>query len=212
MPTILLIRHGLNDWVGKKLAGWIPGVRLNAAGWAQAEALAQRLKNSPIKMIYASPLERTLETAAPLAAALGLETIPAESLIEADMGDWMGKSLRMLRRNALWQEVRLHPSQFRFPNGESFVETQARMITLLEELRQAWGDADHVACFSHGDNIRLTLDSFQRLVVDPGSISALVLPQKGGVMVQSMNDTGHLNRNREGATVKGASGTQREPA
>jgi broad specificity phosphatase PhoE len=116
--------------------------------------------------------------------------------------------------------MRLHPSQFRFPNGESFVETQARMITLLEELRQAWGDADHVACFSHGDNIRLTLahylnlplDSFQRLVVDPGSISALVLPQKGGVMVQSMNDTGHLNRNREGATVKGASGTQREPA
>lgn len=200
MPTILLIRHGLNDWVGKKLAGRIPGVRLNKTGWAQAEAVAARLKGQPIKAIYASPLERTLETAAPLAAALGLETIPAESLIEADFGQWMGKSLRMLRKDPLWQEVRHHPSRFRFPGGESFVEAQARMVALLEELRLAWADEDAVACFSHGDNIRLTLahyldmplDSFQRLVIDPASISVLELPQKGSVHVRAVNSSEHL--------------------
>lgn len=200
MPTFLLIRHGLNDWVGKKLAGRMPGVRLNATGWAQAEALAACLKGIQLKAIYASPLERTLETAAPLAAAYGLETIPAESLIEANFGDWMGKSLRLLQRDPRWYEVRYHPAGFRFPNGESFAETQVRMVKLLEELRQAWADEDFIACFSHGDNIRMTLahyldmplDAFQRLSIEPASISVLALPQKGGAMVRSVNDCGHL--------------------
>ncbi len=201
MPTILLIRHGLNDWVGKKLSGRLPGVRLNSAGWEQAEAVAARLKRRSIQVIYSSPMERALETAAPLANALGLEPIPAESLIEVDFGDWQGKSLRMLRRDARWAEVRFRPSGFRFPEGESFTEAQARIVALLEELRQAWKDEDIIACFSHGDIIRLTLthylqmplDAVQRLTIDPASISALALPQKGGVVVQSVNDVGHLS-------------------
>ena len=90
MAIFYLIRHGNNDLLGEKLAGRLPGVHLNQAGREQAERLAQALGDKPIKAVYASPLERTLETAQPIAAVHHLEVHNSPALLEIDFGDWSG--------------------------------------------------------------------------------------------------------------------------
>lgn len=182
MPIILLIRHGENDYVKKhRLAGRMPGVHLNEKGHEQARLLAGKLKDMPIKAVYSSPLERTLETAAPLAQALGLEVIPRPGLIETDFGEWQGESLKKLNRLKIWRIVQNRPSLMRFPGGETFVELQLRYIHELESICSQYETKDIIACVSHADPIRLAvayyiglpLDMFQRLSVLPGSISVL---------------------------------------
>ena len=116
MPTILLIRHGENDYIRKgKLAGRLPGVHLNNKGYQQAKTIAERLKDAPIKAIYSSPLERAVETAEPLAKALSIEIQLRESLLETGYGDWQGQPLKKLRRLKEWKIVQNTPSLFRFP-------------------------------------------------------------------------------------------------
>jgi len=193
MATLLLIRHGENDFVGRRLAGHLPGVHLNAKGRHQAEVIAAMLRQEPIVAIYSSPLDRTMETAEPLARDLFLAITPHPGLAEVDFGDWQGKSISYLKRLKLWQSVQKTPSQVRFPNGETFIESQARIVAALEVINAAHGEKERVACFSHCDTIRLAvahyldmpLDSFQRLTINPASITRLHLQQGSVVLLQS---------------------------
>ena len=184
MPTILLIRHGENEYVKSgKLAGRLPGVHLNETRRTQAEALGESLAKLPLKAVYSSPLERTMETAAPIAAAHKLEVTPRPGLLEVDFGAWQDKTFKQLQRRKLWKTVQSQPARMRFPEGESFVEAQARMVEELETLAALHKPQDVFACVGHSDMIKLTvayylglpLDLFQRLVVSPASISTLHL-------------------------------------
>jgi probable phosphomutase (TIGR03848 family) len=197
MPIFLLIRHGETDFNKKMhLPGRLPNVHLNKKGQQQAQVVADRLKSAPIKAIYSSPMERTLETAEPLAAARNLEVIPIPGLLETDCGEWQGQSVRKLRRQKIWKFVQQNPSLFHFPGGESIAECQHRMVQVLETLRLQHAAQDLVACFSHADPIKqvvayylgLPLDNFQRLSIDTGSITALQISENGTRLIMLNNN------------------------
>ena len=193
MTTILLIRHAENEYVSKgRLAGRLPGIHLNENGKQQADQLAINLSKAPIKAIYSSPLERCLETAQPLADALGLNIIPKDGLLEIDFGEWQDRTLKQLRRRKLWKTVQDNPARMQFPNGETFINAQMRIINELEKISGIYKLQDLVACFSHADLIRLAiahyigtpLDLFQRIAIAPASVSTLFL---GGFGARIMN-------------------------
>ncbi len=194
MTTLLLIRHGENNLVGKRLPGRLPGIHLNERGVKQAEALVPALQKAPIKAIYSSPLERALETAEPLARALGLEVKVIPGLADVDPGEWAGRTLRSVRRLKAWKTVTGQPSAFRFPGGESFAEAQARVVAELDALAAAHPE-DVIACFSHADVVRLAtahylnmpLDSFQRLGADTTSITVVHIGKDGRIAVPRIN-------------------------
>ena len=198
MTLIYLIRHGENEYVGKgKIAGWLPGVHLNEKGKAQAKALTNHFEKIPLQAIYSSPLERTVETASPLAEAKGLKIVEREGLGEIRYGSWEGRSLKVLRKRKLWPIIQSTPSLARFPDGESFVEAQDRVVSEIEFLRSRHkGKKGLFACVSHADVIKLILahyiglhiDLFQRLSVLPASISALHIDP--GIHLLTLNDTG----------------------
>lgn len=197
MALLLLIRHGENEYTRTgKLAGWTKGVGLNEAGRQQAEALAERLKDAPIKAIYSSPLERAQETAAPLARALRLKVALRPGLGEVHYGEWTGKSLKRLARTKLWRVVQHLPSAMQFPDGETMRAAQLRLVDELERIAQAHPKA-MVAVFSHSDPIKLAvayylgmpLDLFQRLMIGTASVTALRLGQ-GQPSLVKLNDTG----------------------
>ena len=186
MPTLLLIRHGENDYVKKhRLAGRLPGVHLNDKGRQQAQAVAAKLSTAPLKAIYSSPLERAMQTAEPLAQALNLPIIPRPGLIEADPGEWTGQSWKKLGRTKAWRIVQSTPSLFHFPGGETFLDAQQRICVELQTLAGLHAAQELIACFSHADPIRLAvayfiglpLDMFQRLSVSPGSLTILHLSE-----------------------------------
>ena len=195
MTTLHLIRHGENDFMRQhKLAGWLPGIHLNDRGRAQAEALVPLFEGLRLDALYSSPLERTTETAAPLARAHGLTVQRRAALGETRYGRWEGQSFSRLRRLKLWSQLQTTPSLVTIPDGESFREIQARIVGELERILSQHSGA--VACFSHADPIKLALahylgqplDLFQRLTIEPASISTLLI-QDGRVRVQSINDT-----------------------
>ena len=181
MTTILLIRHGVNDAVGKYLAGRTPGVHLNEEGKAQARALAALLKDFPVKAIYSSPLERTLETAGPVSEAVGIPVQVHEGLIETDYGDFRGKHFEELQKLDLWERLLREPASLRFPNGESLREIQTRAAKAVEEIAAQFEKDDLVLCFTHGDIIRLTtahfiglpLNEYQHIITNPAAITEL---------------------------------------
>jgi len=182
MATLLLIRHGENDLVGRKLAGRTPGVHLNENGRKQAGAVAQALGKAPIKAIYSSPMERAVETAQPLAAALGLEVQLRPELIELDYGRFQGRTFKQLQRAKLWKEVLNNPAGVRFPDGESFIEAQQRVTNELEAIAALHTDEEIVACFTHADVVRLSIahylqmpiNAFQRLAINTTSVTVVV--------------------------------------
>ena len=184
--NLLLIRHATNDWVGKRLAGWTPDVHLNDEGQAQAAALARRLADVPLSAIYSSPLERTMETAQPLAQAQGLTVQVREGLGETRYGDWTGRALKELKDEKLWPVVQVYPGGVRFPGGESMREVQARVVVELDAIRDIHPDQT-VAIVSHSDPIKmatayytgLALDLFQRLTISPASITAFAFARFG---------------------------------
>lgn len=183
MTLLYLIRHGENEFVSKgKLAGWLPGIHLNDKGIAQAEMLVDYFSKRKLDAIYSSPLERTYETAKPISESKGLKVIKTNRLGEIGYGRWEGQSLKVLRRRKLWPIIQTTPSLARFPDGESFVEAQARAVAKIEELRSKHkGKKAAFACVSHADIIKMILahyiglpiDLFQRLTVFPASISTL---------------------------------------
>jgi probable phosphoglycerate mutase len=188
MPIILLVRHGENEFVKKgRLAGRLVGVHLNQNGCEQAKALAGLLADVPIKALYSSPLERALETATPLADKLGLEILPRDGLIEVDIGEWQGKTVKGLSRLKLWRTVQNAPSRMHFPGGETFAEAQFRICSELEVLASMHQDGDVIVCVSHSDPIKLAvafylglpIDLFQRLHISPASITSLIFSQSG---------------------------------
>jgi probable phosphomutase (TIGR03848 family) len=200
LPTrILLIRHGLNDYVKEhRLAGRTPGVHLNAEGLAQAAALAERLMSAAIGAIYTSPLERACETAAPLAGRLALNVQLLDGVKETDCGEWTGQPLDELNKTDLWRQVQGCPSLFRFPGGESIAEIQARVAAAVEIVRLAHPEQT-VAIFSHADPIKLAvafylgmpLDLFQRIEVAPASITELVF-EPCRPRLARLNDCAHI--------------------
>jgi probable phosphomutase (TIGR03848 family) len=188
MPIFLLIRHGETDFNKKMLLpGRLPDVHLNKKGRGQAQLLVEKLGGVPIKAIYSSPLERTMETAGPLAKALKLDIIPTPGLLETDCGDWQGQSVKKLRHQKIWHSVQQHPSLFHFPGGESMAECQHRMVQVVESLRLQYSPQDLVICFSHSDPIKqviafylgVSLDQFHRLNINTGSITALEISENG---------------------------------
>ena len=194
MPLLLLIRHGENDYVKTgKLAGRLPGVHLNERGQKQAEALGDALKDVPIKAVYSSPLERAMETATPIAFARKLQIIQEPDLMEADIGKWQGKSWKVLRLTKVWKIVQNSPSRFRFPDGESFLEMQARISRALERMIEAHNKPqDIVVAVFHADPLKLAvshflglpLDHFQRLSCDTGSLTAIHASDSGANLVK----------------------------
>lgn len=186
MMNLLLIRHALNDWADKKLAGWTPGISLNAEGCAQVEALVKRLADVPLAAIYSSPLERTMETAQPVAESHGLTIQVREALGEIRFGEWTGRSLEELQKEKLWPIVQVYPSGARFPDGESIREVQARLVSEIDAIRDAH-EKETVAVFSHSDPIKLVvahylglpLDLYQRLAIGPASVTAFAFTPFG---------------------------------
>lgn len=196
MPVVLLIRHGENEYVKKgRLAGRKEGVHLNDKGHAQAQALAEALADVPLKAVYSSPLERTMETAAPLAEIHKLKVIARDGLLEMDYGDWQDKTLKQLARRKLWKTVQSAPAHMRFPGGESFGEAQLRIAEELTGLARTHKKKDIIACVGHSDMIKLAaayflglpLDLFQRLIVQPASVTTLHLSPDHGAWLVNLN-------------------------
>jgi probable phosphoglycerate mutase len=198
MTTLLLIRHGMTDAVGRRLTGRLPGVHLNELGQRQARALAARLASQPISAIYASPLERTLETAREIAATRGLEVVVRPALVESDFGEWSGRSLAELAGDPVYQLFNRVRSITEPPGGEHFSAVQARMASELLRIRDAHRDQT-VAVVSHADPLRAALcvflgigiDLMQELELAPASVSTLRLTEDS-VLLLSMNETAGL--------------------
>lgn len=213
MTHILLIRHAVNDFVKTgRLAGWTPGVHLNDEGKAQAEALGKRLADAPIKHLYASPLERTMETAEAIRQHHPhLEIRPNDQLGEVRYGEWEGMEISRLSGRKMWHLVQHYPSRASFPNGETMRGVQDRAVNAIEQLVAAH-PRDLVVVVSHADLIKMILahylgmhlDEFQRIVIAPASISSLMLGF-GRPYVGTMNDTAHITEmERERRQAKAA--------
>jgi len=196
MTTFLLIRHGHTEWIGKAIAGHTPGVGLSRDGQRQVERLAERVRAFPIRAIFSSPLQRTLETAEPISRAFNLEVQPRLGLIELDFGDWTGRTMEQLQEDPRWERFNSLRSMTRAPNGDLMLDVQARMVDELEGLRAAW-PGETVAIISHQDAIKaalahyagIPLDLFQRFEIQPASVSVLQLAD-WGAKILSVNNTG----------------------
>ncbi|MFZ4669687.1 MAG: histidine phosphatase family protein [Microthrixaceae bacterium] len=197
-PTLVLcVRHGVTSTTGTVLPGRAPGLHLSEAGRAQAERAAARIGALPkVDAVYASPLERTRETAAPIAKATGNRVRRATGLLECDFGDWTGQRLDRLRKLPEWSAVQSTPSTFRFPGGESFAEMQLRIWNQLLSLAETHPGQTIVAA-SHADPIKAAvamatgvhLDLFQRISISPCSITPILLGA-GTPIVLAVNSTG----------------------
>lgn len=199
---MILLRHGVSTSnTARTLAGRSPGVDLTERGTEQALAVAERLAPLPIERIVHSPLLRCARTVAPLAGKLGLEPEPDEGLLEVDYGEWTGRPLSELVNEPLWKTVQQHASGAVFPGGEGLAQVQYRAVRTIRAIdaelaRRHDRDVLWVAC-SHGDVIKslladafaIHLDGFQRLVVEPASLS-VVRYTPTGPSVWRVNDTG----------------------
>jgi probable phosphomutase (TIGR03848 family) len=200
VTTVILLRHGRTTAnTGGVLAGWTPGVRLDEAGEAQVAAVGKRLAPVPLAAVVSSPLERCAQTAAAVVAGRDVEVQSDDRLGEARYGDWTGRTIKDLAKEPLWKVVQQHPSAAVFPGpeGEGLAQTQARAVAAVRAWNATLGpDAVWLAC-SHGDVIKailadalgLHLDQFQRIVVDPASISVVTYTDTRPFVVR-VNDTG----------------------
>lgn len=186
MATVILVRHGRTTAnASGTLAGRLKGVRLDDTGRAQATAAAERLAGVRLAAVVTSPLERCRETAAPIARQAGLKPVSDRGIVECDYGEWQGRPLAELAKEKLWATVQAQPSAAAFPGGESMSAMLARAASAVR-LRDAAVEAEHGpgavwVAVSHGDIIKsvladalgMHLDLFQRLQVDPASISVV---------------------------------------
>jgi probable phosphomutase (TIGR03848 family) len=229
MSTVLLVRHGLTAMTGPVLAGHTPGLHLDDRGQKQAAAVAARIAALPVDTVVTSPLERCVDTASAITAALrAAGRTPVEEtderIVECRYGDWTGKAIKDLAKEPMWKVVQSQPSAARFPGGESLAEVSARAIEAIRAWDARLGDkAVWVAC-SHGDVIKailadalgLHLDQFQRIVVDPCSVSVVRYTDTrpyvmrandvGGDLAAFAPPKGRRSRKPADATVGGGSG------
>lgn len=202
--TVVLVRHGATATTGTVLPGRAPGLHLSDLGRTQADAVAERLtalRPRPAAL-YASPLERTRETAAPIARALGLRPVVARGLLECDFGTWTGERLAVLAKRPQWRTVQNSPSTFHFPEGESFSQMQLRIWRTIEQVAERHRQKT-VVLVSHADPIKaavtyaqgVALDLFQRTVISPCSVSVIALTD-GAPVVLCVNSLGALSELR----------------
>ncbi|HET9442596.1 MAG TPA: MSMEG_4193 family putative phosphomutase [Acidimicrobiales bacterium] len=196
---VLYVRHGVTATTGKVLPGRARGLHLADDGRAQAEAVAERLAGlKKVDAVYSSPLERTRETAAAIGKRLGLRVEIERGLLECDFGGWTGAELKALNKLPEWVTVQRYPSGFRFPDGESFREMSTRISDTVARLR-ASHPGQVIVVVSHADPIKAAvadaagtpLDLFQRIVVSPCSVSAIVYGD-AGPLVLTVNSLGDL--------------------
>ena len=199
MTTVLLVRHGLTALTGPVLAGRTPGVDLDDRGRAQAAAVAQRLASVAVQAVVSSPLERCVQTAEFIAKERDLTVETDARLIECGYGDWTGQEINKLTKDPLWKVVQAHPSAVTFPGegGEAMRDAQVRAVDAVRSWNAQLGsDAIWVAC-SHADIIKavvadalgMHLDTFQRIVIDPCSITIISYTSLRPFVVR-VNDTG----------------------
>ncbi|CCQ16509.1 Phosphoglycerate mutase family protein [Rhodococcus sp. AW25M09] len=200
--TVILLRHGRSTSnTAGTLAGRSEGVALDERGREQARAVAERLGDLPIAEIVRSPLLRCEQTVEPLAAELGISAVVEDRLVEVDYGQWTGRTIKELLAEPLWKVVQQHPSAAVFPEGEGLAAVQQRAVQAVREhdarLAAKHGrDVLWVAC-SHGDVIKSVisdamgahLDTFQRIVADPASISVVRYTSTRPFVLRT-NDTG----------------------
>lgn len=210
MPTVLLVRHGRTAAnAGGTLAGRTPGVGLDDTGRAQVVALAERMAQLPLVAVLTSPLQRCRETADGIVASGGTRAVPRpapqvdDRLAECDYGAWTGRPLKELAKDPLWPVVQAQPSAAHFPAGESMRQMQQRAVDAIRDTDAAV-EAEHGpdalwVAVSHGDVIKsvladalgVHLDGFQRIVVDPCSVSVVRYTRLRPFVVRS-NDSGDL--------------------
>ncbi|MGB0383576.1 MAG: MSMEG_4193 family putative phosphomutase [Ardenticatenaceae bacterium] len=201
MKRIILVRHGQNSMVGKRLAGWLPGVHLNDVGKSQAAALAERFgaQKGQIQALYSSPVTRCQETARPLASALGLEVQTLDGVGEVLYGDWEGESIFELAKLDEWKIVQGFPSAMRFPGGERMRDVQMRAVAAVEEVASRLKDTERAIIVSHADVIKsiaahyagIHFDLFQRLVISAASITIIGLTSYAPRII-CLNDCAHI--------------------
>ncbi len=195
MTTFLLLRHGTTDETGLILSGRRP-VHLNAQGRAQAERMPGRLAGAELVAVYSSPLERTMETAAPLARAVQQQVEPLPTMVEVDFGDWTGSAVESLKQQPAWRQFHQFRGGVPIPGGELMAAVAARSVGALAALERVHGDVT-VAIVTHADVIRaalahclgMPLDLMLRLEVEPVSISVLEF-QTWGVRLRGLNSLG----------------------
>jgi probable phosphomutase (TIGR03848 family) len=183
VSTVLLVRHGRTAANGAGiLAGWTEGVALDDLGRTQIGALATRLSPVPLRTVVTSPLQRCKETAAILLEGREDVTVNDDERVgEVRYGEWSGRELKKLAKEPLWKVVQSHPSAMTFPgeDGESMRDMQARAVSAVRDWNGTLGGDAVYVVVSHGDVIKavladalgMHLDQFQRIVVDPGSVS-----------------------------------------
>ncbi|GAA2351983.1 histidine phosphatase family protein [Saccharopolyspora halophila] len=198
VATLILLRHARSAANGSgTLAGRTPGVGLDETGDKQAQGLLERLRGVPLSRVVSSPLQRCRETVAGLVAERELDPVVEQRLAEVDYGDWTGRKVTDLTGEDLWKVVQQHPSAAVFPGGEGLAEVQSRAVAAVREHDRQVGDDQVWLLCSHGDVIKsvladalgLHLDSFQRIVVDPCSVS-VVRYTDTRPFVLKVNDTG----------------------
>jgi probable phosphoglycerate mutase len=197
--TVLLIRHGENEWTeSHKLAGRTPGVYLNEYGRQQAEALGKRLAEVKLQAIYASPLERTMETAGAIAQHhQQLEVKAYPGLLEVDYGEWTGEPIKKLAKTKAWPVIQSYPTGAGFPGGETMFEMQARCVQEINRL-VACHPGETIAVVGHADLIKAAVahylgthfDLFQRIVISTTSITVISFSAMGP-RILVVNDTSH---------------------
>jgi len=199
VTTVVLVRHGLTHMTGPVLAGWTPGLHLDERGQEQAAAVAGRLRPLPFDAVVSSPLDRCLDTATAILDGRDQELQVDERLGECRYGDWTGRPLKELAKDPLWKVVQNHPSAVVFPGpeGEALRDTQARAVAAVRDWNARLGaEATWLAC-SHGDVIKavvadamgLHLDQFQRIAIDPCSVTVIRYTELRPFVVR-VNDTG----------------------
>ncbi len=196
--TFLLIRHAAHSLLGVRMAGRMAGVNLNETGQAQANALALRLAGIPLAAIYSSPLERAVQTAAPLATQSGLPVQISEAITELDYGNWTGCTFEELDAMPGWRPYNMFRSGARIPGGEMMLDAQTRTVSFMQALCQAH-PGEQVALVSHADIIKgalayylgVPLDLFLRIEISPASVSVIALDEYGPHILR-VNDTGAL--------------------
>lgn len=201
MTTLLLLRHGRSTANTKGvLAGRRPGVHLDDLGRTQAQSAAERLADVRLDLMVSSPLERCLQTIEPVAAGRRRKVVTDDGLIEADYGSWSGKKLSTLAKDPLWPVIQNHPSSVTFPgrSGESMIDMAARAAGAVRRFNAKVGpDGVWLAC-SHGDVIKsivadalgLHLDQFQRIMIDPASITIIRYTQQRPFVVITNSTSG----------------------
>lgn len=198
MGVFHFLRHGEHGLLGKVLAGRMPGVGMTERGRAEIASQAERLAREKIAAIYASPLQRTRETAEIVSAKLGLPVEFRDDLLELDFGEWTGATFDAIRADPRWQAWSTQRSLAAIPGGESMRAVQQRVVAAMIELNERHLH-ETIVLASHGDVIRcallfalgMPLDFYNRIEVAQGSVSTVRI-DTGGVRVISINERPRL--------------------